>query len=167
MKYCVSCGNPVDDSAKFCTVCGAEIKPTDEAPKGFTAENTGGEARESKVDEAINRLTNTADTTSDYAVDDINNNRLMSILAYIGILVLVPLFAAKESPFARFHTNQGLLLLILHLIGWVLSFIPYIGWVACGIINVVCFVLFILGLINAVRGDAKELPLIGKYRILK
>ena len=92
MKYCVSCGNPVDDSAKFCTVCGAEIKPTDEAPKGFTAENTGGEARESKVDEAINRLTNTADTTSDYAVDDINNNRLMAILAYIGILVLVPLF---------------------------------------------------------------------------
>ena len=91
----------------------------------------------------------------------------MAILAYIGILVLVPLFAAKDSPFARFHTNQGLLLLILHLIGWVLSFIPYIGWVACGIINVVCFVLFILGLINAVRGDAKELPLIGKYRILK
>lgn len=167
MKYCVSCGNPVDDSAKFCTVCGAEIKSADEAPKDFTAENPSGEARESKVDEAINRLTNTADTTSDYAVDDINNNRLMAILAYIGILVLVPLFAAKESPFARFHTNQGLLLLILHLIGWVLSFIPYIGWVACGIINVVCFVLFILGLINAVRGDAKELPLIGKYRILK
>lgn len=167
MKYCASCGNPVDDSAKFCTVCGDAIKSADEAPKDFTAENPRGEARESKVDEAINRLTNTADTTSDYAVDDINNNRLMAILAYIGILVLVPLFAAKESPFARFHTNQGLLLLILHLIGWVLSFIPYIGWVACGIINVVCFVLFILGLINAVRGDAKELPLIGKYRILK
>lgn len=166
MKYCVSCGNPVDDSAKFCTVCGAAVKTAEDAPKD-AAENPSGAARESKVDEAVNRLTNTADTTSDYAVDDINKNRIMAILAYIGILVLVPLFAAKDSPFARFHTNQGLLLLILHLIGWALSFIPYIGWVICGIINIACFVFLILGLINAVKGEAKELPLIGKYRILK
>ena len=43
---------------------------------------------------------------------DAQDNKAMGILAYLGILVLVPIFAAKESPFARFHANQGLVLLI-------------------------------------------------------
>ena len=43
---------------------------------------------------------------------DVQANKVMAILAYFGLFVLIPLFAAKESPFARFHTNQGLILLI-------------------------------------------------------
>ena len=42
---------------------------------------------------------------------DVQANKVMAILAYFGLLVFVPLFAAKESRFARFHTNQGLILL--------------------------------------------------------
>lgn len=38
---------------------------------------------------------------------DVQANKVMAILAYFGLLVFVPLFAAKESRFARFHTNQG------------------------------------------------------------
>ena len=37
--------------------------------------------------------------------EDVQNNKVFAILAYIGILVLVPIFAAKESKFARFHAN--------------------------------------------------------------
>ena len=33
-------------------------------------------------------------------------------MAYIGFLVLVPLIAVPKSKFARFHANQGLVLLI-------------------------------------------------------
>jgi hypothetical protein len=38
---------------------------------------------------------------------DAQDNKIMAILAYLGLLFLVPFLAAKESPFARFHTNQG------------------------------------------------------------
>ena len=38
----------------------------------------------------------------------------MAILAYFGILVLIPILAAKDSKFARFHANQGLLFMHRH-----------------------------------------------------
>lgn len=47
-----------------------------------------------------------------FNTEDVNGNKVFGILAYIGILFLVPLFAAKDSQYARFHTNQGLVLFI-------------------------------------------------------
>lgn len=96
---------------------------------------------------------------------DISANKVMAILAYIGILVLIPLFAAKESKFARFHTNQGLILFICNVVIYFISLIPglkAIGW----ILSVAALVFAIIGIIGAARGETKELPLIGKYRII-
>lgn len=96
---------------------------------------------------------------------DISANKVMAILAYIGILVLIPLFAAKESKFARFHTNQGLILFICNIVIYLISLIPglkAIGW----ILSVAALVFAIIGIIGAAKGETKELPLIGKYRII-
>ena len=71
------------------------------------------------LNDKLNELTNTEDRTSSYSPEDINNNKAMAILAYLSWLVLIPLFAAKESPFARFHVNQGLCLAIVEIICWV------------------------------------------------
>ncbi len=102
----------------------------------------------------------------------------MAILAYFGPLVLIPILAAKDSKFARFHSNQGLVLLvvcilysiaysilsaILLAISWRLSFVLTILSL-CGIVITIWAV---LGIINAANGKAKELPFIGKYRLLK
>ena len=110
---------------------------------------------------------------------DAEENKIMAILAYFGILVLVPLLAAKESAFARFHANQGLLLLIAgialsiaaSILMFIVVFISYtLIFVVYGILSIASiglFVLAIIGIINAAKGEAKELPLIGKYTILK
>ena len=126
------------------------------------------------LNEKINELNETADTTSEFDQNDIQQNKAMGILAYLSWLVLIPLFAAKESKFARFHCNQGLVLAIAEIAIWVvcgiLSRIPFIGWlfvVIEGLLGVVFLVLAILGIINAAKGQAKELPIIGKFRILK
>ena len=123
---------------------------------------------------ADNNLFNMVDRTSEFDQNDIQQNKVMGILAYIGILVLIPLFAAKDSKFARFHCNQGLVLAICEIavsvIISILSFIPVVGLIVSivgWVINVVAFVLSILGIINAVNGQAKELPLIGSIKILK
>ena len=60
----------------------------------------------------MSNILNTPDTTASYSQQDIDQNKIMGILSYFGILVLIPIFAAKESPFARFHANQGLVLLV-------------------------------------------------------
>ena len=88
----------------------------------------------------------------------------MAVLAYLGILVLIPLLVtpAKDSPFVRFHVNQGLLLFIAGVISSALS-VVCIG----AILGLVCFVFMILGIVNACQGRAVELPLIGKFRLLK
>ena len=69
-------------------------------------------------------INNTADTTADYDKKDIEDNKLMGVLAYIGLLFLIPLFAAKESKFAQFHTNQGILLCIVGVAGTFVGLIP-------------------------------------------
>ena len=38
-----------------------------------------------------------------YDSRDVEDNKVMAILAYIWILFLVPLLAAKNSRFARYH----------------------------------------------------------------
>ena len=103
---------------------------------------------------------------------DAQDNKIMGILAYLGILVLVPIFAAKDSPFAKFHANQGLLLCIVWLalyivirIFWAISLGIIAGLLSLGYLGILVFA--IIGIINAAKGEMKELPLIGKFTILK
>lgn len=103
----------------------------------------------------------------------------MAVLAYFGILVLIPILAAKESKFARFHANQGLILLItgvaysifVQVIIKIVAFISYalagIVGIALGLAWLLLLVLVIIGIINAVKGEFKQLPLIGQFQILK
>jgi len=101
-----------------------------------------------------------------FSAEDIEKNKVISALAYI--LFFLPLIACPESSFGKFHANQGLLLLIVGIIGnIVLGIIPVIGWIILPIFGLVVFILCIMGLIGALNGKAKELPIIGKYRIIK
>lgn len=126
------------------------------------------------LNDKLNELNNTADTTAEYDANDIAANKVMGILAYLSWLVIIPLFGAKESKFARFHCNQGLVLAIAEVIAWVLFGIlrklPLIGWIfgLCeGLLSLVCFIFAILGILNAANGKAKELPIIGSFKLLK
>lgn len=126
----------------------------------------------------IQSLNNTADTTADYTAEDIEQNKVMALLAYLGLLFLVPLFAAPNSKYARYHTNQGLVLclaavafgivhvifsFLLVMISWRLSFLSTI----IGLLWIAFPVWCVIGIINALNGKAKELPIIGKIKILK
>lgn len=124
--------------------------------------------------EEFNRFTNTKDTTAEYAPEDIQNNKVMAILAYLSWLVLIPLIAAKDSKFARFHCNQGIVLAIIEIVIWAifgaLSFIPFVGWIFIiinSVLSLGCLALAIIGIINAANGNAKELPLIGHIKLIK
>lgn len=115
---------------------------------------------------------NTApNTQEDYRIpvfdkDDVEKNKVMAGLAYL--IFFLPLVACPESAFGRFHANQGLLLLILGMGGsLVLSLIPIIGWILLPVLSIFVLVIGIIGLVNGLGGKAKELPLIGKFRIIK
>lgn len=108
----------------------------------------------------------------------------MAVLAYLSWLVLIPLFAAKDSKFARFHVNQGLVLAISEIVWWIaigiirgifiaslnLGIIASLGVISVLLntaVSIGFLVLLIIGIVNAVNGQKKELPIIGGIRILK
>ena len=98
---------------------------------------------------------------------DIEENKVFGVLAYIGILFLVPLLAAPKSKFAKFHANQGCVLFIA---GAILSFIwviPVLGWIVGFFGGIFLLVLAILGIINALNGKMEKLPVIGDISIIK
>ena len=125
-------------------------------------------------------ILDTPDTTSYYSRSDIEGNKLMAVLSYLGILVLVPILAAKDSPFAKFHATQGLNLLIVSvawsivsgIIGAILgaigvTFLSVLWSIITWLVSIVIFLTMVIGILNAAQGKAKELPVIGGFRILK
>lgn len=112
-------------------------------------------------------LFNTEDLTSQMDPADINANKAMGGLSYFGILCLIPLLAAKDSQYAKFHANYGLILFIGNIICNILRFIPHVGKPIAGILSIVIFVLAIMGLVNGFSGKAKQLPLIKSIQIIK
>ncbi|GEM_PF-243676 len=139
------------------------------------AANGNMDAKNNKKLDAIANSLDGKDFTANYTAKDIEDNKLFAILAYFGILCLIPLFAAKESPYAKFHTNQGLLLLIidaaLSVVSIIFSFIPFVKSLIAPILLAVLLIfsatMFIYGLMNAIQDRAKELPGIGGIRIIK
>jgi uncharacterized membrane protein len=112
---------------------------------------------------------------------DVEKNKIFGILAYLPpLLFLVPLLAAKESKFAMYHCNQGLVLTITAfalwivnmILGMILVFIPFVGWFLMAVLHLGVFIsilaLAIMGIINAVNGVCKPLPLIGnRFTLVK
>ena len=159
MAFCGKCGAQLNDGAKFCPSCGAP---------------TGSEQAQQQTYQQPQQQA--------YAPvqSDAQQNKVMGILAYLSWLVIVPWIAAKESPFARYHTNQGLVLAIVEIAWWILSailaaiataayslgFLAVIG-VISWILGIVFLVFSILGIVNAAKGEMKPLPIIGGIKILK
>ncbi|MBP1587121.1 MAG: hypothetical protein ILO53_01805 [Clostridia bacterium] len=104
-----------------------------------------------------------------FTEEDISNNRFMAILAYLFLLVLIPFFTRKDSPFTKFHVKQGFVLVFIYAAGVVLQFfdfIPILGWITGIVGGAVCVfagVLSIIGIVTAARGQGKPLPIVGKY----
>lgn len=91
------------------------------------------------------------------------NNKLMAILAYLGPLVIVSYLVAKDQPFVKFHIKQGLVLLIIHLIVWMLMMGMYGLWPIIRLVNLATLVLAIIGIVNVTKNQEKELPLVGQF----
>jgi uncharacterized membrane protein len=110
--------------------------------------------------------------------EDADKNKIFGIVAYLGILCLVPIFAAKDSAFAKYHANQGLVLFLLEIIIWIvltvvsliLAMLPGVmGFLSVifGLLYLVPLVLLILGVINAAAGKCVPLPVIGGIKLLR
>lgn len=104
------------------------------------------------------------------------DNKVIFVLSYLGVLFFLPLVACPDSKVGRFHANQGLVLLIAGIAGQIVltilsSFAPWGLWIIFSLLSMVyglaIFILAILGMVNAYKLEQKPLPVIGTITILK
>ena len=195
MAFCANCGAQLEDDAKFCATCGwkaAEEVPAAPAPEYQAApapEYQAPSQQPAGFASTVQNFNNTADTTGEYDPAEIQGGKGMSVLAYLGILCLIPLFAAKANRFVQFHVRQGFTLFVagvaLEIINLLAGLIfraketywywtyyvhtwpYYIFAFICWIGFILIAVLSIIGIVNACKGKAKELPITGKIDLLK
>jgi uncharacterized membrane protein len=86
-------------------------------------------------------------------------DKIMLVLAYLGILCLIPLLTVKDSPAVTWHAKQGL---VLNLGGFlvmsVLGLVPFLGWiVSCGgLLGLLVVDLLAIG--KALKGEQWRVP---------
>jgi len=104
-----------------------------------------------------------------------SDETMTAILSYLGILVLIPLFAIdakKRNDFIKYHLQQGLNLFILEIIIWVIGFI--LTLITLGIFGYIMYliwlavvILSIIAIIKAMNKEKWEFPLLGKIKMVK
>jgi uncharacterized membrane protein len=158
-KVCQSCGKELADSAQFCDNCGASFVNQQAGPQSAPPPPNQNAAYGQPPPPPG------PGATEVFSPEDIEKNKTMAGLAYF--IFFLPLIACPESRFARFHANQALIVFLVAVLSGVINIIPLLGCVISVIGYIFFLVLFIMGMINGFSGKAKELPLVGKIRIIK
>lgn len=99
------------------------------------------------------------ETAKERSLSISDKEKSTGIIAYVTIIGLIIAFIQNQelkSEYVNFHVRQ---MIGLALIGIAVSWIPFLGWiVALGII-----VFWIIGLMGAINGERKPVPLVGEH----
>lgn len=90
------------------------------------------------------------------------------IVSYITIIGWLIAYLAGDKENCKFHLNQSLVLNVAEIILSILAriFSGFLG-VIFAIVDIILFVLWIIGLVRAVKGDEKPIPILGGIQLLK
>lgn len=96
-----------------------------------------------------------------------DQDKVMLVLSYLGILALIPFLTVKDSEYVKWHAKQGLALMAALIAAdiamFVLAFIPGIRMLNLllgPIIGLGCLVLVIMGIIKALNGERWRIPVV-------
>lgn len=143
------------------------------------------------ANDVLKSVMDTEDKSSQFEKKDITEGRSMAILAYI--LPFIPYFAEKKNKYVKYHSRQGMDLLLVAVIYTIIYNVltsviqvrtscgslwgyelgnycrvtPWWVTLPLSLVGLCISAIAIIGIINAINGKAKELPLIGKFKVFK
>lgn len=97
------------------------------------------------------------------------NRTIMLVLAYLGVLAVIPLVVEKNDPEVQWHAKHGLVLfvaeIILGVIIGIITHIPVIGFLGCvlWLLWPLILILHIVLIVKAVNGQRLLIPGISEY----
>ena len=109
------------------------------------------------------------------------DKKITGVVAYLTWIGLLIAYLAGDWEGAKFHLNQALVIWLAGTIFSiatgilsVLSGLPFLGWIVAALVGLISlvggiffFVCWLMGLIYAIQEQEKEVPLLGKIRLLK
>lgn len=129
----------------------------------------------------ITKIINIDDITDNFSKEEVEEYSKYAIISYIGFLFLIPILIKvhKKSEFVLFHVNEGFnlfalelfIFIVLGLLNSIFVKVTYSYPMWLSVVNFVLYaavvILMLLGIVNAVNGKSKTLPIIGKYKYIK
>lgn len=162
---CKKCGEILEKNSKFCPSCGEKVEKEIVIEKKCRKCGTAFKENEKFCSNCGEKRGTTG--SEDFSEEDIKNNKKIAILCYFGIFMLIPFLTRQNSNFIKYHSNQGLLLLIFSMASSFILIIPLLGWILGFVGMILSIVFFFMGVYNVLKGRVKPLPLIGKYQLIK
>jgi len=148
-----------------------------------------------ELKEKVRKILETKESNEVFDKTDIQKNKVLSILCYI--VPFVPYFFIKDSKWVKYHSIQGMNLLIVYIVYIIISSIltntikvsgncsvgffsdfglsngvpcmvtPWWIRVPLSLINVCFVIMVIIGILNVLKEKAKPLPIIEKINVFK
>jgi uncharacterized membrane protein len=91
---------------------------------------------------------------------------IVSYLTLIGFIVAIVIHGNNKTRLGTYHLRQSLGLIVCSLamlpVGFILAFVPVLGWLAGFALWVGFIALWAVGLIAAINGQQKPVPVLGE-----
>jgi uncharacterized membrane protein len=94
---------------------------------------------------------------------------IISYLTIVGWVIALVMNSNNKSQLAIYHIRQSLFIMLVGIAFYIaqtmLLFIPYLGWLVSLLlfpVGLALFVLWIMGLISAINGEEKPIPIVGE-----
>lgn len=101
------------------------------------------------------------------------SKKATDIIAYLSPIGFIIAFLVGNREESRFHLNQALVLIVVSLVlgvaGKIVGIIPLLGTIlniVLGFLNFIVFVLWLIGLMGAIQGREKAVPILGHVKLL-
>jgi hypothetical protein len=191
MAFCEKCVHQLPENANACPYCGAFVSAHaapqpqqqyyQQPQQGYQQLQQGYQQPQQGYQQGYQQPVNPIVTPE----QDVQSNRGIAWLSYVGPLFLIPMFVKKQSPYCQYHVKQGATLCALSIayeitksifLAIINAIFPgpvyYFYQAHSGVYNAFSWllaggsifltVLAIIGIVNAATGKKKGLPLISQ-----
>jgi uncharacterized membrane protein len=88
-----------------------------------------------------------------------DKDKIMLVLAYFGILALIPLLTVKDSSFVQWHAKNGIVWMVASFLLLTISGVISFGIISCLLVPAVIAV-SVVAIVKALKGERWRIPLV-------
>ncbi|MDT8346719.1 MAG: hypothetical protein RQ756_02875 [Flavobacteriaceae bacterium] len=100
--------------------------------------------------------------TKEQLIEDGKTIAIVAHITIIGLIIALILNSNQKNPFASYHIRQMIGLILTGIVLSAINIIPLLGQIIWFAGSLVLIYLWIMGLINAVNGQEKPMPILGE-----